>query len=128
VLSATLESNLAEGTPGPKTAAVLDSHRRAITFARDSTTTRIKALEHFAAQVKAADDAKLDWQRAMKLSDFNEKYRDLVARTAADEYAMVEIADMTDQAAAAAQVFQDSLHEASLAAEALALPAEEKKS
>jgi hypothetical protein len=81
-------------------------------------------LEHFAEQVTAADNAKHDWERAVEVSDFNEKYRDLVASTAVDEIAIAEIAGMTEQAAAAAQVFNDSLHEASLAAEALALPPE----
>lgn len=80
------------------------SHGRALTIAREATTARIEALERFAVQVLSADDAR----------------RELVARTAADDIAIVEVAGMTEQAAAA-QVFNDSLHEASLVAEALAL-------
>jgi hypothetical protein len=123
-LSATLENNTKIGSPGPKTAAVLSSHRRALTIAREATIGRIEALERFATQVTAADNAKRDWKRSMEVSNFNSRYRDLVARTAADKIAIVEITGMTEQAAAAAQVFNDSLHEASLAAEALVLPQE----
>ena len=123
-LSATLEHNTKIGSPGPKTAAVLNSHRRALTIAREATIARIKALERFTTQVTVADNAKLDLKRSMEVSNFNANYRDLVARTAADEIAIVEITGMTEQAAAAAQVFNDCLHEASLAAEALVLPQE----
>jgi hypothetical protein len=52
----------------------------------------------------------------------NDKYLDLVARTAADQYATVEIAGLADQAGAAAQAFRETLQRAALAAEALALP------
>jgi hypothetical protein len=117
-----MNSNRGHGTPGPKTAAVLQSHEIALKLARDSTTSRISALERFADQVTEADAAKRDWELALKMSGLNDKYRDLVARTAADKHAIEEITDMTDQAAVAAQVFRDSLHEASLAAEALVLP------
>jgi hypothetical protein len=100
---------------------MFSSHGRALTIAREATTARIEALERFAVQVLSADDARRDWKRTMEVSDFNdEKYRELVARAAADDIAIVEVAGMTEQAAAA-QVFNDSLHEASLAAEALAL-------
>lgn len=51
---------------------------------------------------------------------------DLVARTAADQHATVEIAVLAEQAAQAAQAAQalrETLQRATLAAEALALPA-----
>jgi hypothetical protein len=122
-LGATLDSNTGDGPPGPQTAAILDSHKRALKVALEAIRSRVTALERFAEQVEAADNAKLDWKRAMKVSDFNEKYRELVARTAADELAVAQLAEMTDQAATAAQTFNESLHQAALAAEALALPA-----
>ncbi len=53
----------------------------------------------------------------------NDKYLDLVARTAADRLATVEIAGLADQAATAAQAFRETLQQATLAALALALPA-----
>jgi hypothetical protein len=63
-----------------------------------------------------------DWRAAVKASDRNDQYLYLIARTAADEHAITEIQGWTDQASAAAQVFGEHLHQASLAAESLNLP------
>lgn len=115
-------SSASAGGPGPMTAAVLASQQRALTLAQDGTAARVSALERYAVQVKAADAAQRDWQNAVRISGLNDKYLDLVARTAADEHAVAEIAGLTAQAAAAARVFQDSLEQAALAAEILALP------
>ena len=104
------------------TATVLHSQERALKLARTAVTSRIRALERYAAQLKAADAAKSDWQRALKLSGANDQYLDLVARTAADEHAIAEIDNLTVQAQAAQQVYQDCLHAVALAAEALVLP------
>jgi hypothetical protein len=104
------------------TAAVLDSQRRALTLAWDATASRVGALERCAAQVEAADAAQQDWQDALRAAGLNDKYLDLVARTAADEHAVAEISSLTEQAAAAARAFSDILQHATLAAEALALP------
>jgi hypothetical protein len=60
----------------------------------------------------------------MKVAGLNDKYLDLVARTAADQQAVAEITSLTEQAGIAARVFQDSLERATIAAEALALPSE----
>ncbi len=108
---------------GPMTATVLDSHRRAITLAQDATTSRIAALEGYAAELKAADAAKRDLLSALKVSRYNDRYLDLVARTAADEKAIAELTGMTGQAAAAAVAFHESLQQVNSAAEALVLPA-----
>ena len=122
-LRSELEASTKDGTPGPVTADVLNSQRRALTLATDATTSRISALERYAAELKAADAAESDWRAALKASDRNDQYLDLIADTAADEYAIAEIKGLTEQAAAAAQVFRDHLHQASLAAQALDLPA-----
>jgi len=45
-----------------------------------------------------------------------------VARTAADQHATAEITGLAEQAAAAAQALRETLQQATLAAEALALP------
>jgi hypothetical protein len=63
-----------------------------------------------------------DWQQATTLSHLNDKYLDLVARTASDDYAAGQIADLTGQLAAAAKARDDRLREADLAASALVLP------
>jgi hypothetical protein len=117
-----LSSAYAGGTAGPMTTAVLDSQNRAISIARDATTARVVALELLAAQVAAAEAARRDWETAHRMAANNDKYLDLVARTAADQHATVEITDLTEQAAKAAQAFRETLQQATLAAEALALP------
>jgi hypothetical protein len=106
--------------PGPRTAAVLASHRLALTKAQDATAERVTALERYAGQVKAADDAQQDWRDALRAADHNPRYLDLVARTAADQHAVAELTVLTDQIAAAEQAFHDSIHQAVVAAEVLA--------
>ncbi len=109
---------------GPMTAAVLDSHKRALALAQDATESRVSALERYATQVRLADVARTDWETAKRVSGLNDRYLDLVARTAADPLAIEEIAGLTEQAAQAARVFQESLAEATTAGLALVLPAE----
>ena len=122
-LRAGLAASAAAGGAGPLAAAVLDSQQRAVTLARDATGARVGALESYAVQVQAADAAQQDWLSALRLSALNSQYLDLVARTAAGEHALAEITGLTEQAVTAAEVFRGSLHQAALAAEALALPA-----
>lgn len=118
---------LARNTPsdraGPMTSDVLGAHRHAIDLALEAATARVVALESYGWQLAAADDADRDWRQALKLSELNDRYLDLVARTAADEYAAVEIAGLTVQLTAAATARTDRLREADLAATVLALPA-----
>ncbi len=117
-----LVSSSAGGPAGPMTTTVLLSQHRAIEIARDATTARIVAIESLAAQVAAAEAARRDWETAHRMAANNDKYLDLVARTAADQRATAEITDLAQQAAQAAQAFRDTLQRATLAAEALALP------
>jgi hypothetical protein len=122
-LSRELERSIKIGSPGPMTVAVLASQRQALTLAEGATTSRISALERYASELQMADAAECDWQTALKASSRNDQYLDLVARTAADEYAISEIRGMTEQVAAAGNVFREHLRQAGLAAEALVLPA-----
>ena len=69
-----------------------------------------------------AEAAQRDWETAHRMAANNDKYLDLVARTAADQRATVEITGLAEQAAEAAQAFRETLQRATLAAEALALP------
>src|SRR5690348_382679 len=117
-----LVSDYAGGTAGPMTTAVLISQNRAISMARDATTARVLALELLAAQVAAAEAARRDWETAHRMAANNDKFIDLVARTAADQHATVEITGLAEQAGQAAQAFRETLQRAALAAEALALP------
>jgi hypothetical protein len=111
---------------GPMTEAVLESHRRALAVAQEATASRVCAIERYAAQVRVTDAARLDWQSALKVAGLNDRYLDLLARTAADELAIAEITNLTEQASAANEAFRENLHLAGLAAEALALPAREE--
>jgi hypothetical protein len=120
-LRAEHEFNAADSR-GPMTDAVLQPHRRALQLAQDAISSRVDTLERYAAQVSAAETAYRDWQHALRVSHLNDKYLDLVARTAADEHAVVEISGLTEQAAAAARAFRDTVEDVSLAAAALVLP------
>ena len=112
---------------GPMTDAVLGPHQRALQLAEDAIVSRVTALEHYAAEIVAVGTAYRDWQDALRLSRLNDRYLDLVARTAADEHAVAEISSLTEQAAAAAQAFRDTVQQVSQAAAALALPEPEAR-
>lgn len=117
-----LAASVPGASPGPMTAHVLSAQQRAIDVARQAIAARVNALERYARQVAAADDADRDWRDAVELSKLNDRYLDLVARTASDEYAAGHLADLAEQLAAATAARNDRLHEADLAAEVLALP------
>ena len=106
---------------GPMTDSVLGPQQRALQLAQEGIESRVTALERYAAEVLAASSAFRDWQDALRISNLNDDYLDLVARTAADEHAIAEISGLTDQAAAAAQAVRDSMRQVGLAAEALTL-------
>jgi hypothetical protein len=107
---------------GALTAAVLDAQRQALGIAADATDSRVSALERYADQVAAADAAHRDWESALQLAGLNDRYLDLVARTAADELAVIEIGELTSRASVTTAVLTASLHDAGVAAEVLALP------
>jgi hypothetical protein len=117
-----LAASFAAGGAGPMTLTVAASQNRAILIARDGIAGRVAALERLAGQVAAAEAARQDWETAHQLAARNDKYLDLVARTAADERASAEISSFADQATEAARLMRETLAEAALAAEALALP------
>jgi hypothetical protein len=121
-LRALLTTNTPGRPAGPMTTDVLSAQQRATEIAQEATTWRIVALERYARQVIAADAADRDWELATRLSHLNDKYLDLVARTASDDYAATEIARLTEQLAAAAKARNDRLREADLAASELVLP------
>ena len=107
---------------GAMTAAVVGAHQRAVALAEEATGSRVSALERYADQVAAADDAHRDWHSALRLAGLNDQYLELVARTAADEHAVAELGELADRAAVIVLVLRESLREASAAAEVLALP------
>ena len=119
--------SLPDASPGPMTEAVLESHRRALALAQQATTARVCALERYAEQVRVTDAARLDWQSALKIAGLNDRYLDLLARTAADDQAIAEITTLTGQASAADEAFRESLRRATIAAEALILPVDDER-
>jgi len=121
-------TSLPGASPGPMTEAVLESHRRALALAQQATTARVCALERYAEQVRVTDAARLDWQSALKIAGLNDRYLDLLARTAADDQAIAEITTLTEQASAADEALRESLHRATIAAEALVLPVDDEPS
>lgn len=120
-LRAEYEVNAA-ASAGPLTSSVLGPQQRALELAQDAIESRVTALEHYATEVLAARSALRDWQAALRISDLNDRYLDLVAHTAADEHAVTEISGLTEQATAAAQAVRESMRQVGVAAAALALP------
>jgi hypothetical protein len=112
----------AAASVGPMTNAVLKSQEGALTQAQEAMTARVAGLERYADSVRAAGIAYRDWQDALRVSDLNDRYLDLVARTAADEYAVAEISGLTERAAVAQTTFQQAVQKVSLAAAALEFP------
>jgi hypothetical protein len=117
-----LAASYAGGTAGPMTTAILVSQNRAISVARDATTARVLALEALAGHVAVAEAARRDWEAAHQAAARNDKFLDLVARTAADQHAATEITGLAEQAAEASQALRETLQLAAIAAQALALP------
>jgi PAS domain-containing protein len=109
----------AQAAFGPITSEVQDPQQRILAHALGSVEARVVAMEDYAAKVKAADAALLDWDTAQDLASLNDKFLDLAARTAADESAVGQMKDLTGQAATAAEAFRISLRQAGLAAEVL---------
>ena len=112
----------AAASVGPLTDSVLGPQQRALQLAHDAIESRVSALERYAAEVRRAGAAFRDLEDALRISDLNDRYLGLIARTAADEHAITEITGLTDQASAAAQAVRESMHQVGLAAAALALP------
>jgi len=111
----------AAASAGPMTNAVLKPQEHALARAHEAIAARVCELERYAECVSAAEAAYRDWQDALRVSHLNDRYLDLVARTAADEHAVAEISEIT-QRAATARAFHQAVHELTLAASALELP------
>ncbi len=114
--------SVSAGRLGPQTTAVLDAHLRAVTIAHDTVVRRVTEFRRYAEAVQAADFALNDWRTAEEMAKRNHLYLELVATSAADEYALAEITDLTEQANRTREAFQACLNQATLAAQPLALP------
>jgi len=104
------------------TEAVLGPQREALAMVLRSVTSRVENLEHYASSVKAVDRTYRDWLGAQKAERLNDSVRDALAEAVRDELAVEELRRLIDRAAAAELAFRESIHEANLAGESLALP------
>lgn len=109
---------------GPMTDAVIGPQRRAIETVLRFAKSRVENLERYAASIKAVDATYRDWIGAQHAEGLNERVRDLLANTVKDELAAEELRTLTERTAQARGAFQESVREANLAAETLALPDE----
>ena len=108
---------------GPLSLALRESYTRDQDQAQKRVTGRVEALEHYAAQIKVADDAYRDHQHALKLAELNDAHLDLLFGTEVKEQrAISEITDLTRQAFVTRQTLLDTLIEANEAAGMLAIP------
>jgi hypothetical protein len=98
---------LSETASGPATAALLDRHAEAARLAEASITSRVEALERYAAEVRLTDAAYSDWNEATQLTELHSQHLDMLARTAADEHGIADIEAMSQQARAVRLAFTD---------------------
>jgi NhaP-type Na+/H+ or K+/H+ antiporter len=110
--------------PGRMTAAVLEPQQRALAMALASMAVRVERLEHYASAVREVDISYTDWIGAQQAERLNDRFRNIVIKTAEDKLAVEELSRLTEVAAAAERAFRHSVQEADLAAETLALPDE----
>ena len=110
------------GRLGPQSTAVLDAQLRAVAIAHDTVVRRVSEFSSYAEAVQAADFALNDWRMAEQMAKRNHLFLELVATSAADEYALAEITDLTEQANRTREAFQVCLNQATIAAQPLVLP------
>jgi len=97
-----------EGTRAddPRVARVLAPQKEVLRLATASVTERIAALERYAAQTRAADEALEQWRTVQRLAANGDAYQELLARTVRDELALAEIDGLTEQA----RIVEEALH------------------
>lgn len=92
---------------GPATAALLGQQAEAADLAASSIAARVEALERYAEEVRAADDAYRDWQQAAMLAELHSQHLDALARSAAHEHGIADIEAMAQQARAVHDAFTE---------------------
>jgi hypothetical protein len=73
-----------------------------------SVTSRVAALEQLAAEVRRADTAYRGWRDHAVVAELADPHLDMLARTAADSYAVADIKAMSRQARILWTTFHDS--------------------
>jgi hypothetical protein len=113
---------LQERTPGPMTGAVLEPQQQALAMVLSSMTSRVENLEHYASSVQKVDATYRDWIGSQEAARLNDPVRDVLAEMVKDKLAAEEFNRLTERTSMAEQAFRQSVQEANLAAETLALP------
>jgi hypothetical protein len=111
-----------ERTPGPMTGAVLEPQQQALAMVLRSMTTHAENLEHYASSIKRVDATYRDWIGSQEAGRLNDSVRDVLAEMVRDKLAAEELSRLAERTSVAEQAFRQSIQEASLAAETLALP------
>jgi hypothetical protein len=88
-----------EPPPGSAAARLLAQHNDAARAAEESITRRVMALERYAAEVRAADEAYRQRLQHAAIAGLSAPHLDMLARTAADDHGIAELDAMTRQAA-----------------------------
>jgi hypothetical protein len=112
-------------TPGPMTGAVLEPQQQALAMVLSSMTTRVENLEHYASSVKKVDATYRDWIGSQEAARLNDPVRDVLAEMVRDKLAAEELNRLTERTSMAEHAFRQSIQEANLAAETLALPGQD---
>jgi hypothetical protein len=111
-----------ERTPGPMTGAVLEPQQQALAMVLRSMTTHAENLEQYASSIKKVDATYRDWIGSQEAGRLNDSVRDVLAEMVRDKLAAEELSRLAERTSLAEQAFRQSIQEASLAAETLALP------
>jgi hypothetical protein len=86
---------------------LLDEHRQAARAADQSIANRVSALENYAAEISRADVAYRDWRQHAAVVELTGAHLDMLARTAADEYGIIELDALTERARTLRQSFTE---------------------
>lgn len=86
--------------PGSAGAKLLAQHHDVARAAEESIIRRVVALERYATEVRAADDAYRQRLQHAAIAGLSAPHLEMLARTAADDHGIAELDAMTDQATA----------------------------
>jgi tetratricopeptide (TPR) repeat protein len=110
------------GASGPISMPIETAQAAILHEVENAVSDRVEALERYSSRVRAADGRYRDHQRALKLIELNEEYRDLLARTGTNEQARAEIINLERQVDISGQALSEVITQANAAGDILNLP------
>ncbi|MGK5550749.1 hypothetical protein ACSNOI_03965 [Actinomadura kijaniata] len=114
----------AAAQPGRRGRKETEPQRKASRDATAEVLGRVRALEEYAARVRAADKAYREWRTARELEELGAETRESLARAVRDELVAAEVGDLAERPGLAP--LRDSLQKAREAGRTLAEPAVEQ--